>query len=69
MKWNCYKRIEYKTTRIKKGFLFFPRVANCLNRWLEYAEWEEEYTIVKKGFFPFFEDGWETTKWLDIKTN
>lgn len=35
-------------TRIKKGFLFFPKEINNEMRWLEWAKWEEEY-----------KDGWD----------
>lgn len=64
MRWNM-TRIGCK--RRKRGFLLFPKL--CLHptqvdwRWLEFAEWEEEYRPSGSMGAP----SWECVKWLDIE--
>ena len=65
MKW--IKKIHKdKETRIKSGFLFFPK---CLSneddsifdcRWWEYAHWEEEYYIDWDG-----SGQWCAVRWIN----
>ena len=45
-----------------KDFYFFPKSINRVVRWLEYAEWEDDYmdTIAGIGY-------WSAFKWLDLK--
>ena len=48
MKWDKYKPPELYSTRNRAGFLLFPKLAFLPGhgyqwRWLEYAEWTDEY--------------------------
>jgi hypothetical protein len=55
MRWT---RGAFGDKRIKKGFLFFPKVINNETRWLEFAEWEQKYVV---------DNAWISTKWIDNK--
>lgn len=63
MRWNT-TRVGHK--RYKRGFLLFPKF--CFHptqvdwRWLEFAEWEEEYRSSSMGA-----PSLECVKWLDIE--
>jgi len=49
------------TTRIVKGFLFFPKHLNGQTRWLEIATWKKE-AIYYQGTSIIF---WKDTEWVD----
>lgn len=38
-----FYRPEVAATRIKGGWCIFPKTINGETRWLEWAEWEEQY--------------------------
>lgn len=46
--------------RIRKKFLWFPKVIGNVGRWLEIAEWKESYDIYYTG------SSWEPREWLDL---
>jgi hypothetical protein len=43
--------------RHRKGFLWLPKTIQSEKRWLEYAEWTEEYIAGRTGGF------WESYSW------
>ena len=48
-------------TRVRKGFLFFPRIIEHEMRWLEYAEWVEEWS----GYLQFGLGCWVAIAWAE----
>lgn len=48
-------------TRIKSGFLWFPKIIQNEIRWLEYATWHETYY----QSVPY----WDADKWIDYTKN
>lgn len=50
-------------TRIRHGFLLFPKVINDVLRWLETAWWEERYQSML-GEDSETNGYWYATKWL-----
>jgi hypothetical protein len=55
---------ETEDTRIKKGFLWLPKLADSEWRWLEIATWEETYVAgIDPGGPPVW--GWEATRWIE----
>ena len=57
---------EIGETRIRSGFLLFPKTANCETRWLEWAEWEEEYALypttkIQGGLY----GKWQPSSWVE----
>ena len=55
MKWLVPKEGD---TRVRSGFLFFPKIINGEERWLEWARWEEEWQ------FWGYDAGWVPIAWL-----
>jgi len=45
-----------KTTRVKIGFLWFPKTINGETRWLEDATWEQQFHV------PF--NIWINVRWI-----
>jgi len=45
---------EIGTTRRRKGFLFFPKTINNIERWLEFAVWKEEFKVYN----------WQPIRWI-----
>lgn len=69
MRWHrIFKRPAIGEKRIKRRFLFFPKRIECLTRWLEFAEWEdeftEEWTSMEDGGYSFH---WRPLIWTDLK--
>ena len=56
MRW---KPITDGTTRVKSGFLIFPKTIENETRWLEYARWEQRYFNCSGTRF------WSTKRWID----
>ena len=56
MRGSIRKRGE---TRVKSGFLLFPKWINHQWRWLEYAKWEQRWS---SGLFHY---EWWNIKWVD----
>jgi hypothetical protein len=57
-KLKIYHRFD---TRIKNGFLFFPKTITNECRWLEFAEWEE----LLDGYWADGVISWKATYWTD----
>ena len=55
-----YPEVKEGTTRIKKGFLFFPKRISGITRWLEFAIWEEKYII------GLYNNIWINERWIDL---
>lgn len=75
MRWKdkVKKVIEPRTTRIRTGFLFFPKRIEKETRWLEFAIWTEEYINIGKlggkikwKWVPL---GWEIVSWGEKTLN
>lgn len=73
MRWGINKFISLGTTRIREGFLWFPKKPSGSDefRWLEYCIWEEqylEYRNYKKTRYDLelakVKMGWVATQWL-----
>ena len=59
MRWTNKKHEEYDT-RIKKGFLIFPKRIGEDVRWLEYAVWKEKF------YYAYRLGGWwSAKKWIN----
>lgn len=64
-------KIEIGKKRIRKKFLFLPKTIKNEWRWLEYAEFEEEFIAVGRrmslscggGYYDVYE--WVLTKWIN----
>ena len=56
MRWRDPVKNE---VRRKKAFLFFPLRLGNETRWLEVAEWEEEFKHIADGWW-----GWCPIRWL-----
>jgi hypothetical protein len=54
-----FKNYAIGDTRIKSGYLFFPKRINRSTRWLEYATWVEE---LNHGLF---HNDWWNIRWFD----
>ena len=50
-------------TRVRSGFLLFPKRIGTERRWLETAAWEEEFIPSYPFFYPERLDGW----WIPVK--
>ena len=53
-----------KTTRIKMGFLLFPKTIGNETRWLENATWLQEYIPVYPGVNEIPVYYWQDTEWI-----
>ena len=51
-------------TRIRKGFLYFPKIIEIEIRWWEYAEWEETYFETNWMEGRWFGE-WKVTQWMN----
>lgn len=58
-------------TRIKSGFLWFPKIINNEWRWREYATWEQKYICYANfdcdncgRIYSFPDYMWTDTKWI-----
>lgn len=49
MKWIPKPRPHDLDTRMKSGFLFFPKTIGEETRWFEFASWLEEYHVGGNG--------------------
>lgn len=49
-------------TRVRSGFLFFPKTINGEVRWLERARWLEKYVWWS---MPIHQTGWVPQYWID----
>jgi len=58
------KKVSWNDTRIRTGFLFFPKTIKGVTRWLETATWEQRVEACF-GFVSMFEFEWVDTRWLD----
>lgn len=58
-KYKTYPK-EY-STRIKRGFLFFPKIIDREYRWLEYTAWEQRrvQSIFGEGYV------WMNESWVN----
>jgi hypothetical protein len=62
-----FKKFTIGERRKRSGFLWLPKKLDNLAltkevfRWLEHAEWQEEYT-----YFTHSPVGWYADRWLDI---
>lgn len=69
MRWKAQQaEPEHKVgdTRIKTGFLFFPKCLNDEWRWLEKSSWEQKMCLLTAGLCWESTDwGWESTDWAD----
>ena len=66
MRWVRKNKKQYHgDTRIRSGFLFFPRTINNETRWLEQASWSEMLIPSEMGG-PLY---WANLKWLDKENN
>lgn len=52
MRWAYPKRWSWRTRR---GFLWLPKTCGHETRWLEFAEWSEQFAITM----------WIPTEWID----
>jgi len=55
---------EKHEQRIRSGFLFFPKTIAGELRWLEWAQWMQEYTV--RRYDVFICSAWETISWVRI---
>jgi hypothetical protein len=55
MRWDSSPSPQHGDIRIRKEFLWIPKTINDKTRWLEYAEWEEQFY---KGY-------WFEMEWLN----
>ena len=62
MRWRK-KVLEEGETRVKRGFLFFPKTINNETRWLEYATWREHTIGQSDGCGSWFI--WGELEWVD----
>lgn len=58
MRWN---NPSHMTTRIRSGFLWFPKCIEDETRWLEKARWAQQYTSVGTGGY------WRDHYWMALK--
>jgi hypothetical protein len=63
MRWNNPRRND---TRIKSGFLLFPKTLDKETRWLEHAYWLEIYELIGynvygESLFRWREKAWTTS--------
>jgi len=65
MKWNEreYCGLVKGKTRIKKGFLLFPKNINGEIRWLEFAKWEQK--VIEFMCENNVVLGWDNDDWID----
>lgn len=62
MRWVRKNKKRYHgDTRIKSGFLFFPKTIHNETRWLEHATWTERFTSGSSWESCF----WYGLEWLD----
>jgi len=55
-----FKKKPYeRDTRVREGFLWFPRECDHQVRWLEHARWGEKYYV------GMWTSQWVGVKWLD----
>jgi hypothetical protein len=59
MRWTDPKEGD---TRVRSGFLFFPKTINGEERWLEWARWEERYEVWTEMWA--VDSGWVPIAWL-----
>jgi hypothetical protein len=62
-----YKGPVIGDRRTRKGFLFFPKIINEIFKWLETAEWEEEYQEVDNKNSDMFEGSTYSEKWVGVR--
>ena len=57
MRWKSYVEGDKRT---RSGFLWFPKTIEGVTRWLERAEWEEQYimTCLPLGYLYWYAQHW-----------
>lgn len=63
MRWKL-DRPKDRDIRIKRRFLWFPKIIHREIRWLEVASWSEVY-IGDNVSKLYNEDGWYIREWVD----
>jgi hypothetical protein len=67
MRWSKKVYPDLGDTRTGAGFLFIPVMLGSETRWLEWAVWREQYTVVSDIVIDgeiVALTGWEKTNWV-----